>query len=43
MVQFYLYAQCKQWEFMHFQDFPYSSKHLVQINVGQKIMFFGLS
>ena len=26
------YAQPKQWEFMHFENFPYSFKHLIQIN-----------
>lgn len=30
------YAQCKQWEFMHFEDFSYFFKHSIQINILEK-------
>jgi hypothetical protein len=36
------YAQCKQWKFMHFENFSYFSKHSNQIKIGEKIMHFGL-
>jgi hypothetical protein len=33
MFNYICFAKCKQSKFMHFEDFPYSFKHLIQINV----------